>query len=138
MDFSRFFYPSSFSHFSRCLLLFQIFFLCLTLSNIFISHAHTLSLLRLSQITHHKWFNDLLLQGSKRLRTNSEMIRNLHRLSHSGLNMELDLQSLFGLLCTAGLISLNPATPPPPRIWAHRRGRLLVSQDRRHLFVTPC
>jgi hypothetical protein len=29
------------------------------------------------------------------------------------------------------------ATPPPPRIWAHIRGALLVSQDRRHLLVTP-
>jgi hypothetical protein len=27
--------------------------------------------------------------------------------------MELDLQSLFGLLCTAVLIGRDPATPPP-------------------------
>jgi hypothetical protein len=39
------------------------------------------------------------------------------------LNMELDLQSLFGFLCTAVLIGLDPATPPFPRIWAHIRGR---------------
>jgi hypothetical protein len=53
--------------------------------------------------------------------------------------MELDLQSLFGLLCTAAtavLIGLDTATPPlPPRIWAHIRGRYW--SDRRHLFVTP-
>jgi hypothetical protein len=30
--------------------------------------------------------------------------------------MELDLQSLFGLLCTAVLIGGDPATPPRPRI----------------------
>ncbi len=37
------------------------------------------------------------------------------------LNMELDLQSLFGLLCTAALIGWDLATPPPPpsRIRAH-------------------
>jgi hypothetical protein len=36
------------------------------------------------------------------------------------LNMELDLQSL----CTAVLFGCDPATlPPPPRIWAHLRGR---------------
>ncbi len=28
--------------------------------------------------------------------------------------MELDLQSLFGLQCTAVLIGRDPATPPPP------------------------
>jgi hypothetical protein len=28
--------------------------------------------------------------------------------------------------------------PPSPRIWAHIRGAILVSQDRRHLFVIPC
>ncbi len=50
--------------------------------------------------------------------------------------MELDLQILFGLLCTAVLIGWDPATPPFVRIYAHTRA-LLVSQDRRHLIVTP-
>ncbi len=36
--------------------------------------------------------------------------------------MDLDLQSLFGLMCTALLIGWDPATLPP-RIWAHIRGR---------------
>jgi hypothetical protein len=36
------------------------------------------------------------------------------------LNMEVALQSLFGLLCTA---VLTPQLPPSPRIWAHIRGR---------------
>jgi hypothetical protein len=49
--------------------------------------------------------------------------------------MELDLQSLFGLLCTAVLIGLDPATAPSPPPSFGRY--LLVSQDRRHLFVTP-
>jgi hypothetical protein len=39
-------------------------------------------------------------------------------------------------MCTAVLIGRDPATPPSPRIWAHTR-ELLVSQDRRHLFVKP-
>ncbi len=36
-------------------------------------------------------------------------------------------------MCTVVLIGSDPATPPPspPRA-------LLVSQDRRHLFLTPC
>jgi hypothetical protein len=46
------------------------------------------------------------------------------------LNIELDLRSLFGLLCTPVLIGGDTATPPPPS-WA-----LLVIQDRRHLSVT--
>ncbi len=38
--------------------------------------------------------------------------------------MELDLQVLFGILCTAVLIGGDPTIPPPlPRIWAHVRGR---------------
>jgi hypothetical protein len=53
------------------------------------------------------------------------------------LNMELGLQrSLFWLrvhCCTLWLRSRN--SPRPPRIWATRA--LLVSQDRRRLFVTP-
>ncbi len=44
--------------------------------------------------------------------------------------MELDLQSLFGLLFTAVHIGWDPAIPPLSRA-------LLVSQDGRHLFVTP-
>ncbi len=39
------------------------------------------------------------------------------------LNMEFDLHSLFGLqihICTHWL---RPRNPPPPRIWAHIRGR---------------
>ncbi len=56
--------------------------------------------------------------------------------------MELDLQSLFGLLCTAVPIGGNLATPPlPPAMQGLHLGSytraLLVSQDRRHLYVTP-
>ncbi len=47
------------------------------------------------------------------------------------LNMELDLQSLFGLLCTAVLFGWDPGTPShPPHLGSHTRA-LLVSQDRR-------
>ncbi len=54
------------------------------------------------------------------------------------LNMELDLQSLFGLLCTAVLIGWDPATPPLlPHLGSYTRA-LLAGKDRRHLFVTPC
>jgi hypothetical protein len=57
--------------------------------------------------------------------------------------MELDLQSLFlfWLLCTAVINNhwLGPVTPPPPAFGLMRYTRaLLVSQDRRHLFLTPC
>jgi hypothetical protein len=59
-------------------------------------------------------------------------------LSHR-LNMELDLQGLFGLLCTAVLIGRHPATYPllPPHLGSYARA-LLVSQERRHLFVSLC
>jgi hypothetical protein len=42
-----------------------------------------------------------------------------------GLNMEVDLQSLFGLHVHSCSHWLRPRTaaPPPPRIWAHIRGR---------------
>ncbi len=53
------------------------------------------------------------------------------------LNMELDLQSLFGLLWTAVLIGWGPATPPLPAHLDLYTRALLVSQDRRNLFVTP-
>jgi hypothetical protein len=49
--------------------------------------------------------------------------------------MELDLQSLFWLLCTGW----DPAIPSPlPAFGLIYEGAYLVSYDRRHLFVTPC
>jgi hypothetical protein len=53
--------------------------------------------------------------------------------------MELDLQSLFGLHVHsfAVLIAAEAPQPPPPHLGSYRRA-LLVGQDRRHLFVTPC
>jgi hypothetical protein len=59
-------------------------------------------------------------------------------LFHHRLNMELDLQSLFGLhvhSCTHWLKPRN--SPLPPHFGSFTRA-LLVSQDRRHIFVTPC
>ncbi len=56
------------------------------------------------------------------------------------LNMEIDLQSLFGLYITwrARLYSLaETPNPPPPALDSYTRA-LFVSKDRRHLFVTPC
>ncbi len=57
------------------------------------------------------------------------------------LNLEVDLQSLFGLHVTwcAQLYTLaeTPQLPPSPPIWIRITRALLVSQDRRQLFVTP-
>jgi hypothetical protein len=50
--------------------------------------------------------------------------------------MELDLQSLVGPHVNRCYIGLIPRTPPPPHLGSYTR-TLLVSQDRRHLFVTP-
>ncbi len=57
------------------------------------------------------------------------------------LNMEVDLQILFGLYVTwcAQLYSLveTPQPPPPhPPAWALYEGAI-GQQDRRHLLVTP-
>ncbi len=53
------------------------------------------------------------------------------------LNMELDLQSFVGLHVYICIHWLRPRTlPPPPHLGSYTRA-LLVSQDRRHLFVTP-
>jgi hypothetical protein len=44
-------------------------------------------------------------------------------------------------MCTAVLVGLDPAIPPPPLIpplWDSYSRALLVSQDRRHLFLTQC
>ncbi len=46
---------------------------------------------------------------------------------HRRLNMELDLQSLFGLLCIAVFIGWDPATPHPPH-WTHIRGRYWLAK----------
>jgi hypothetical protein len=40
-------------------------------------------------------------------------------------------------MCTAVLIGWGPNTPPPPHFGLIYARALLVSQDRRHLFVTP-
>jgi hypothetical protein len=56
------------------------------------------------------------------------------------LNMELDLQSLFGLhvhSCTHWL-RVRPLHSPSPHTFLDSYSRALVSKDRRHLFVTPC
>ncbi len=53
------------------------------------------------------------------------------------LSMELDLQSLFGLLCTAVLIGWDLATPSLPPLLGAYPWALLVSQDRRHLSLEP-
>ncbi len=51
--------------------------------------------------------------------------------------MELDLQSLFELLCTAGLIGRDPATPPlPPHLGSYTRAYWSAKICRRHLFAT--
>jgi hypothetical protein len=43
-------------------------------------------------------------------------------LFHHRLNMELDLQSLFGLHVNSCTHWLRPRNSPSPRIWAHLRG----------------
>jgi hypothetical protein len=52
------------------------------------------------------------------------------------LNMELDLQSLFGPLCSCPLW-LRPRNSPPSPAFGLIYKALLVIQNRRHLFVTP-
>ncbi len=56
------------------------------------------------------------------------------------LNMELDLQSIFGFHVTwcAQLYSLAVTRQPPiPQHLSSYTRALLISQDRRHLFVAP-
>jgi hypothetical protein len=60
-----------------------------------------------------------------------------HWINHR-LNTELDLQSLFGLHVHNCTHCLRPRNPPPLLLHLASYTRvLLVSQDRRHLFVTP-
>ncbi len=77
------------------------------------------------------------LTNRKYLQKNSLLRKMCWVWANLRLNMELDLQNLFGLLCTAVLIGWDSATSPlPPHPGSYTRA-LLVSQDRRHLFVTP-
>ncbi len=43
----------------------------------------------------------------------------------------------WGSMCTVVLIGWDPATTPPPPHLGSYTSALFVSQDRRHLFVTP-
>ncbi len=52
------------------------------------------------------------------------------------LNMKLDLQSFFGLHVQLFSLAEAPQPPPPPAHLGSYTKALLVSQDRRHLFVT--
>jgi hypothetical protein len=52
--------------------------------------------------------------------------------------MELDLQSYLGSMCTTVLICDSASPPPPPAFGLIYTRALLVSRERRHLFVTPC
>jgi hypothetical protein len=50
----------------------------------------------------------------------------------------LSSEVYLGSMCTAVLIGRDLATsPPPPALGLIYEGAILVSQDRRHLFVTP-
>ncbi len=67
-------------------------------------------------------------------------IKLIHRCISHWLNMGLDPQSLFGLLWTAVIIGWDPTTPSPPPLPPHLDSytrAILVSQDRRLIFVTP-
>ncbi len=65
-----------------------------------------------------KW-PTLQLNGQHTLARQNKSVCILH-----SLNIELDLQSVFGVLCTGVLIGWDPAIGQPS------------GQDRRHLFVT--
>jgi hypothetical protein len=68
-------------------------------------------------------------------------ITKIRQVESHRLNIEVDIQSLFRLHVTwcAQLYSMaeTPQLPPSPRIWTRNTRPLLVSKDRRHLFVTP-
>ncbi len=67
-----------------------------------------------------KFVNTFFQYGRHWNRTNTSQLWALYNPWAHGLNMELDLQSLFGLLCTAVLISWEPATPPlPPHLGSY-------------------
>ena len=76
----------------------------------------------------------LHLAGDEQTRVSSDTTS--HRLN---TGTELDLQSILGIhvhSCTRWLSSRNSPHPLPLHLGSQTRV-LLVSQDRRHLFVTP-
>jgi hypothetical protein len=80
---------------------------------------------------------NLLKVSENRLRQADRGLWYIHAVQYVNYGV-LDLQSLFGLhvhSCTHWLRPYNPPTPPSPILGSYTRA-LLVSQDRRHLFVT--
>ncbi len=71
-----------------------------------------------------------------RLGRHRTRIHPVNTLDHR-LNMELDLQSLFELHVHSCTHWLRPRKSLPPHLGSYTRA-LMVSQDRRHLFTTPC
>ncbi len=57
---------------------------------------------------------------------------------HLPLNMELDLQSLFGLHVNSCTLYLRPRNLPQPPSFGLIYEGAIGQLDRRHLFVTPC
>jgi hypothetical protein len=81
-------------------------------------------------------FKPLLLKG-KGVKSVVEVTVNSKEENHR-LNMELELQSLYGLHVHSCTHWLKPLDSPPPNSHLGLFTRaLMVSQDRRHLFVTP-
>jgi hypothetical protein len=64
--------------------------------------------------------------------------RHMQFLINHKLNMKLDLQSLFGLHVHSCTHWLRPRNLTHPMHLGSYTRALLVSQDRQHLFVTPC
>jgi hypothetical protein len=87
-----------------------------------------------SSLRHPVWVPEINVKPCNSVQSEPYIINKSERKTNEikSSNMMLDLQSLFGLLCTAVLIG-----PQPPHLGSYTMA-LLVCQDRRHLFVTPC
>ncbi len=85
----------------------------------------------------HEYAHHHVMSSYTRLLLTIARAWNYTLLFSHGLNMEKDLQSLFGL-------RVNSCThwhhkPPPPRIWAHIRGRYWSSKILpKWIFLFPC
>jgi hypothetical protein len=83
-----------------------------------------------TRIAYSAWVGNVALSSKGNFVTVKDSKQIVYRLHlHIGY-----IWSLFGLLCTAET-TLPP--PLPPHLDSYTMA-LLVSQDRRHLFVTPC